>query len=92
MLRRFSNKIEHKNYFYLFVDVNEDDLVELQLDADINTFKEESRVSLLILCLVIFLQTLNAFILVISMGIQIPGYPNPEYLPESEITCPSTRI
>ena len=28
---------------------------------------------------------------VISTGIQISGYPNPEYLPESEITYPSTR-
>ena len=30
--------------------------------------------------------------LVISTGIRISGYPNPEYLPESEITYPSTRI
>ena len=29
--------------------------------------------------------------LVISTGIRISGYPNPEYLPESEITYPSTR-
>ena len=30
--------------------------------------------------------------LVISTGIRISGYPIPEYLPESEITYPSTRI
>ena len=30
--------------------------------------------------------------LVISTGIRISGYPNPEYLPESEITYSSTRI
>ena len=29
--------------------------------------------------------------LVISKGIRISGYPNPEYLPESEITYPSTQ-
>ena len=28
---------------------------------------------------------------VISTGIRISGYPNPEYLPESEITYPSTE-
>ena len=26
------------------------------------------------------------------MGIEISGYPNPEYLPKSEITYPDTRI
>ena len=31
-------------------------------------------------------------LLVFSTGIRISGYPNPEYLPESEITYPSTRI
>ena len=31
------------------------------------------------------------FIVVISTGIRISGYPNPEYLPKSEITYPSTR-
>ena len=33
---------------------------------------------------------LYGYSLVISTGIRISGYPNPEYLPESEITYPST--
>ena len=32
------------------------------------------------------------FVVVISTGTRISGYPNPEYLPESEISYPSTRI
>ena len=34
----------------------------------------------------------KGFFLVISTGTRISGYPNPECLPESEISYPSTRI
>ena len=34
----------------------------------------------------------QGFALVISTGTRISGYPNPEYLPESEMSYPSTRI
>ena len=40
----------------------------------------------------LYLKYVPRFIVVILTGIRISGYPNPEYLPESEITYSSTRI